>query len=93
LEISAFDSTGIAATPAYVDVVVGALYLDIIGNPSKTIMIGGTNPASITFSIANKTGNNAKFYLYETSSADPYGNKETPIIEQTIRLSEQNLTF
>lgn len=93
LEISAFDSTGIAATPAYVDVVVGALYLDIIGNPSKTIMIGGTNPASITFSIANKTGNNAKFYLYETSSTDPYGNKETPIIEQTIRLSEQNLTF
>ena len=93
LEISAYDSTGIAATPAYIDVVVGALYLNIIGNPSKTIMIGGTNPASITFNVTNKTGNNAKFLLYETNSADPYGNQETPVLEQTIRLSEQNLTF
>lgn len=93
LEISAYDSTGIAATPAYIDVVVGALYLNIVGNPSKTIMIGGTNPASITFNVTNKTGNNAKFLLYETNSTDPYGNQETPILEQTIRLSEQNLTF
>lgn len=81
LEIAAYDSTGIAATPAYIDVIVGALYLNIVGNPAKTIMVGGTNPASITFNVANKTGNNAKFLLYESSSNDPYGNKETPIIE------------
>lgn len=93
LEITAYDSTGVMTTPAYVDVVVGALYLNITGNPSKTIMIGGTNPASITFTVANKTGNNAKFLLYESESNDPYQNNETPIIEQTIRLSEQNLTF
>jgi hypothetical protein len=44
-------------------------------------MIGGTNPASITFTVANKTGNNAKFLLYESNSNDPYGNNETPLIE------------
>ena len=93
LEISAYDNTGVMTTPAYVDVIVGALYLNITGNPAKTIMIGGTNPASITFTVANKTGNNAKFLLYESSSNDPYANNEIPIIEQTIRLSEQNLTF
>lgn len=93
LEISAQDTSGLMASPAYVDVIVGALYLNILGTPSKTIMLGGVNEASITFNVANKTGNNAKFLLFESDSNDPYGNGEIPIREQTIKLTEQNLNF
>lgn len=93
LEISAVDTQGIAAVPAYVDVIVGALYLDINGNPAKTLMIGGTSPANITFNITNKTGQSASFLLFESESKDPYANDETPIRTQTVKLTQQSLLF
>lgn len=64
IELSAYDSDNVYATPVYIKIIAGAISLSIQSIPPKTMYMGGVSEVSLNFTVTNNVlQSSAEFWM------------------------------